>query len=182
MEIFTGNLTKEERAIIKELRENEKIILKKSDKGGRWLIMDKEYYISHIVLNSHFCNPIYKPIPSNTDQKVFENLLKLVDKYSSNLVEKEKEYVLNNTWKTSEFCCIIKTHKCKSIQEVILQNDNDIIINFSKPNYLKSRPIVAGPTQVLRSLFKILKPIVLCLTTYKRRLVFYKTTPKNLKL
>ena len=31
---FTGNLAKEERASITELRENENIILKKSDKGG----------------------------------------------------------------------------------------------------------------------------------------------------
>ena len=65
--------------------------------------MDKEYYISHIILDGHLNNPIHKPIPSNTDQKVFQNLRKLVDKYSSNLTKKEKEYVLNNTWKTSEF-------------------------------------------------------------------------------
>ena len=68
-----------------------------------------------------------------------------MDKYSSNLIKKEKEYVLNNTWKTSEFCCTIKIHKCKSIQETILQNDNDIIINVSKPNDLKGRPNVAYP-------------------------------------
>ena len=47
--------------------------------------MDKEYYTNHIALNGHLNNPIYKPIPSNIDQKVFQNLHKLVDKYSSNL-------------------------------------------------------------------------------------------------
>ena len=71
--------------------------------------MDKEYYINHVVLDGHLYNTIYKPILSNTDQKVFQNLRKLVDKYSSNLTKKEKEYVLNNTWKTSEFYCTIKT-------------------------------------------------------------------------
>ena len=47
--------------------------------------MDKEYCINHIALNGHLNNPIYKPIPSNIDQKVFQNLHKLVDTYSSNL-------------------------------------------------------------------------------------------------
>ena len=75
--------------------------------------MAKKYYVSHFVLNGHLSNTVYKPIPSNTDQKVFQNLHKLVDKYSSNLTKKEKEYVLNYTWETSEFCCTIKTHKWK---------------------------------------------------------------------
>ena len=75
--------------------------------------MDKEYYISHFVLNGHLSNTIYKPIPSNTDHRFFQNLHKLVDKYSANLTKKGKEYVLNNTWETSEFYCTIKAHKCK---------------------------------------------------------------------
>ena len=94
----------------------------------------------------------------------------MVDKYSSNLAKKEKKYVLNNTLKTSEFYCTIKTHKRKSIQAAILQNDNDSIKNVSHPNNLKGKPIVAGPnsqTQALSSLIeKILKYILPCLTTY----------------
>ena len=77
---------------------------------------------------------------------------------------------MNNTWKTSEFYCTIKAHKCKSIQEAILQNDNDTIINVLKPNDLKGSLTVAGPnspTQALSSLIeKILKPIVPCLANY----------------
>ena len=74
---------------------------------------------------------------------------------------------MKNTCNTSEFYCTVK----KSIQEAILQNDNDNI-NVPKPNDLKSRSIVAGsnsPTQVLNSLVeKILKLIVPCLTTYMK--------------
>ena len=147
--------------------------------------MDKEYYINHIVHDGHLNNPIYTLNPSNTDQKLFQNLRKLVDKYSSNLTKKEKEYVLNNTWKTSEFYCTIKTHKCKSLQEAILQNDNDTIINALKPNDLKDIPTVAGPnspTQALSALIeKILKPIVPCLTTYvKDDWHFIKQLPTTL--
>ena len=46
---FTDNLTKDERASITELTENGNIILKKSDRGGGWVIIDKEYYINHMV-------------------------------------------------------------------------------------------------------------------------------------
>ena len=80
--IFTDNLIKEERPSITKPRENKNIILKKSDKGRRWLIMDKEYYINHKVLNDHLRNPIYNTNPSNTNQKVFQNLHKLFDKCS----------------------------------------------------------------------------------------------------
>ena len=54
-------------------------------------MMDKEYYIGHIVTQRSFMsNPIYKALPSNTDQKVFQNLRKLVDKYFSNPRRKRK--------------------------------------------------------------------------------------------
>ena len=96
--------------------------------------MDNECYINYFELDGHLNNPIYKPIPSNTDQKVFQNLRKLVDKYSSNLTKKERKCVLNDTWKTSEFCCTIKTRKCRSIQEAMLQNDNDTTIDVIKPD------------------------------------------------
>ena len=79
--------------------------------------MQKEYYINHIVLNGHLNNPVYKPITSNTGQKNFQNLYKLVDKYSSNFAKKGKKYVLNNALKTSEFYCTINAHKRKSFKK-----------------------------------------------------------------
>ena len=78
----------------------------------------------------------------------------------------------------------VKTLKCKSIQEAILQNDSDTIINVLKLNDLKGR-LVAGPnspTQALSSLIKkMLKPIVPCLTTYvKDDWHFIKQLPTTL--
>ena len=53
---------------------------------------------------------------------------------------------------------------CKSIWGTILQNHSDTIINVSKQNDWKGRPILTGsnsPMQALRSLiWKILEPIV----------------------
>ena len=48
---------------------------------------------------------------NNSDQKFFQNLSKLVDKYSSKISKKEKEYVLDNIWKTSQFYRAIKAYK-----------------------------------------------------------------------
>ena len=62
--------------------------------------MNKEYYISHIILNGHLINLIYQPIPSNTYQKEKQKLRTLADKHSSNLTKKKKEYALNNIGKT----------------------------------------------------------------------------------
>ena len=147
--------------------------------------MDEEYYINHIALNNHLNNLIYKAIPSNTYQKFFQNLCNLVDKYSSNLTKKEKEYILNKTWKTSEFYCTIKTRKCKSVQEAILQNDNDAIINVLQPNDLKGRPIVLIPNSPMQALMllieKTVKPNVPCLTMYiKDDRHFIKHLPRTL--
>ena len=96
-QIFTDKLTKGSKKSITKLTENENIILKKIDKRGWCVIMDKEYYINNILLNGYLSNPIYKSIPSNTDQNVFQNLRQLVHTYSPNLT-KEKEYALNNAW------------------------------------------------------------------------------------
>lgn len=49
--------------------------MKKNNEEEKWVIMQKEYYINHIVLNGHLNNPVYKPITSNTGQKNFQNLI-----------------------------------------------------------------------------------------------------------
>ena len=58
--------------------------------------------------------------------------------------------------KPSKLYYAIKTHKCKSIQGEILQNDTVTIINVSKPNYLNGRPIIRdlkNRTQDLSSVY-----------------------------
>ena len=67
---------------------------------------------------------------------------------------------MNNAWKTLELYCTIKTHKCKSIQEAILQNDNENNINVLKPNNLKGRPIVAAPDSPLQALCCLIEKYV----------------------
>ena len=68
---------------------------------------------------------------------------------------------------------------------IMTQNHNDTIINVSKPNNLKSRPILTGPnsqTQALSSLIeKILKPFEPSSTTYiKEDWHFIKQLPRTL--
>ena len=147
--------------------------------------MDKDYYEEHIIKDGHLSNPIYKVVPENSDKKVFNNLIKLIEKYKSNLTKKEIDYITNYKWTTSQFKCLPKIHKCKSIQEKY-ENCSSDIINILRPKDLKGRPIVAGPespTQRLSSLIeKILTPIVSKLTTYiKDDWDFIRKLPKNIE-
>ena len=71
------------------------IILKKSDKGGRWIIMNKDYYINHIVKEDPLKNFIYKEINRNTYKIVFENLNQFIRNYKHCFTEKEIDYLTN---------------------------------------------------------------------------------------
>ena len=70
----------------------------------------------------------------------------------------------------SKLKCTNKTNKCKSIQQAVLQINNDTVINVSNANDLKGKPIIVGsnnPTQALCSVIeKTLIPIVPFLITY----------------
>ena len=51
---YKNNLSPEERLVLKQLEENENIILKPSDKGGGRVIMDRDHYIDEIVKKRTF--------------------------------------------------------------------------------------------------------------------------------
>ena len=47
---FKYNITLEERNPIGGLKSNKQIIMKPSDKGGGWIVMDSSYYEHEIVM------------------------------------------------------------------------------------------------------------------------------------
>ena len=181
---FKYNITLEEKNAIQELKTNKEIILKPSDKGGGWIIMDSSYYENDIVMKGHLNTSAYERIDDNADKKVFSKLKQLVNKYKSNFTNKEVKYLTNFKWKSAEFYCRMKTHKSKEIERAIL-NTKEEYIQVYQPQDLKGRPIVAGPespTQRLSHLLEILlKPIVPCLTTYiKDDWDFLKFLPREI--
>ena len=178
------NLSTEERKALKQLKENEDIIIKKADKGGSLVIMDKAYYRDHLVMKGHLESSSYQKVEKSCDVKLMKNILTHVNNYKDCLTTKEIEYLTRFNWETSNFYILPKVHKCKTILKAILNNDQSYVETIS-PQDLKGRPIVAGcnaPTQRLSSLLeKLLNPIVHKIKTYiKDDWHFLRTLPEYL--
>ena len=166
----SDNLSQEERRALRELQDNENIVIKEADKGGALVIMEKEFYEKKLVMKDHLSDSTtYKKVSNDADKKVMANLTKLVSKHDKCLTKAEKKYALNPDWKTSEFYIRPKIHKCKAILEEISREPRNVIA-MENTQDLVGRPIVAGtkaPTRHLSDLISdILKPIVLMQTSY----------------
>ena len=70
------NLTEEERLALKELSENEDVIIKRADKSGNFVLLDKSFYRDQLVLEGHLATDSYQKISDNEDLLVMKNLKK----------------------------------------------------------------------------------------------------------
>ena len=165
---YNNNFTKEEQEALKYLKESNNLIFKKTDKGGGWVIMDKNYYKDQLVMR-HLLSNAYKEVSRDSDKKVFKNLLEHIKKHKDIFSKKEMDYLTNFKFSSSQFYCFPKIHQSEIIKNAVkLQNSGYVeIIN---PADLKGRPISGGPespTQRLSNLVEILlKPLVPTLKTY----------------
>ena len=165
---FKNNFTKKEYSALQSLKENQDIVFKTADKGGGWVIMDKNYYREKIV-KDHLLSNVYKEVSLDSDKKVFKKLKEHIKKYESILTKKEIDYLINFKFSSSQFYCLPKVHKSEIIKNV-MNTDSAEYIQVQSPDDLKGRPISGGPespTQRLSSLIEILlKPLVPTLKTY----------------
>ena len=76
---YKSNFTQEEYSVLQYLKGNQDIVFKTADKGGGWVIMDKNYYWVKTV-KEHLLSNIYKEVSVYIDKKVFKNLKKHVKK------------------------------------------------------------------------------------------------------
>ena len=74
---------------MQSLKGNQDIVFKTADKGGGWVIMDKNYYQDKIV-KEHLLSDVYKEVSIDSDKKVFKNLKEHLKKYESILTKKER--------------------------------------------------------------------------------------------
>ena len=164
---YSDNLTNEERKALKELQNNPEIVVKKADKGGATIILDKSFYRDTLVVEGHLNSPTYIKADNNSDQKVFINMNKLAAKHKECLTKDEMNFLTKYEWKSSTLYVLPKIHKCKVLQTNSQVSD---FIEMTPPKDLKGRPIIAGPTSPTQHLSclieKILNPIVPTLKTY----------------
>ena len=158
------NLTVSERSALAELKRNSNIVIKPADKGSSIVVMNTQYYRDKLVLGDHLLTDSYKKVNQDRDDTVMVQVKELVERHSACLTKKEKEYMINEEWQTSEMYVLPKVHKSRSIIEAISRCRTEVINDVKDPEDLKGRPIVAGcstPTRGLSELIsKILKPLV----------------------
>ena len=150
------DLTKEERKALKELQEDQDLVIRKFDKGNTLVLMDNDYCCDTLVIKHHLSTSTYQKVDSNSNRRVFDNLKLLIKKQESCLTKNEMKYILNSNCKSSNFYVLPKIHKSKKIIEEINESHN-ICLNMQPPEALKGRPIVGGPnspTQVISRLLE----------------------------
>ena len=75
---INDNLTKQERKALKELQEDQDLVIRKADKGNTLALMDKDYYCGTLVMKQHLSTSTYQKVDSNSDKRVFNNLKTLI--------------------------------------------------------------------------------------------------------
>ena len=68
------NLTKQELRALKELQEDQDLVIRKADKGNTLVVMDKDYYCNTLVMKHHLNTSTYQKVDSNSDKRVFNIL------------------------------------------------------------------------------------------------------------
>ena len=77
------NLAKQERKALKELQEDQDLVIRKADKGNTLMVMDEDYYCNTLVMKHHLDTSTYQKVDSNSDKRVFSNLKFLIKKHEA---------------------------------------------------------------------------------------------------
>ena len=176
------NLTRAQWNGIKELRNNQNLVIKKGDKGGACVVMDSEFYHKKLFELVNDRNT-YQELNGNIDKKINKKITSLTEKYQEQLTQKEIDYLTKFKYKTSQLYELPKVHKSNIIKREIESNPSEYI-EVHQPGDLKMRPIVACPSCVTSRLSDfldiLLKPYLKHVKSYVRDSVdFLNQLPKE---
>ena len=85
------NLTKQERRALKQLQEDQDVVIRKADKGNALVLMDKDYYLNTLVVKHHINTSTYQKVDSDSDNRILNNLKLLINKHESCLTKNESK-------------------------------------------------------------------------------------------
>jgi hypothetical protein len=153
-----SNLSREEEKALKDLSNDDSIIIKEADKGGGVVVMNKHFYeqkILHMLHDTQY----YRDTDKNHQKKTLGKIKQLVNgPLSGNITNKEKYYLTNFDAHESKFYGLPKVHKSSEIKNAIANQKSEYICCID-PVDLTFQPIVGGPnssTQRLSHLLDIL--------------------------
>lgn len=152
-----SNLSKKEEQALKDLCDDDSIVIKEADKGGGVVVMNKAYYEVKILdmLNDP---EYYKHVEENQEKKTLSKIKQFVNENLSNITTKERDYLINFDARESQFYGLPKVHKSLQIKNAVETQTGEYICCLN-PEDLSFRPIVGGPnssTQRLSHLIDIL--------------------------
>lgn len=171
------NFSKAENRFLQDLRNNQSLHITKADKGGSFVVMDNNFYIT-CMTNEHTSDTqTYEKVEYYKPHMTLEKIKNLCKKFQTtcNFTKKEIDYLTN-------FNCVLpflyglpKIHK---VQEQInkVSPDEFGYIKIAAPIGLKFRPIISSsfaPTSHMSAfLDEVLKPIIPSVLSYCRHLSF----------
>lgn len=169
------NLKKNQYRSMNSLKHNTNIIIKEADKGSALVLMNRDYY-QNCILNLLNDTTTYIEVSENKDHAVINKIKRLSIKFNNVLTKKEKDYITNFDYKTSQFYGLPKVHKSDQIKNMI-SSDSGEVISVLNPTDLNFRPIVAStqcPTNRLSELLdKILQPLQIYVKSYIKNTVHF---------
>ena len=90
---------------------------------------------------------------------VNKKIINYSNKYRTILTDNEYEYLINRTYKISNFYMNLKLHKSKDLNEII-ENQNSEYLNITNNLQIEGQPIVAGPVYYTNGISKMLNIIL----------------------
>ena len=90
------NLTKQECKALKELQEDQDLVIRKVDKGNTLKLMEKDYHCDTLEMKRNLNTSTYQKVDSNNDKRLFNNLKFLIKKHQFCLTKNEMKYILNS--------------------------------------------------------------------------------------
>ena len=150
------NLPKKEFEALKEIEDNQQIIIKEADKGKAVVIMDKDFYQSKIT--EMLEDPLtYEKQNANQDKVIMSRLHSHIESTNAQITEDEKSFLTTFEVKSSNFYGLPKVHKSKDLAKEI---EGNTYVHIPAPKDLTFRPIVAGPVCPTHRLSKLLDKLL----------------------
>ena len=135
-------MSKDDWQALKELKNDESIVIKEADKGGAVVLMDSAHYEQMIYKQLEDKNT-YKKVNPSCDNKTMRANNAFIKKYENSFLKQEIDDMTNFQHESSNFYGLPKIHNSKIISKAIKQQDSEYI-SCLQPKDLKLRPIVAG--------------------------------------
>lgn len=178
-----NNLSPGEITALNELKNNKDIVIKVTDKGNSFCVLNKHFYIKKVNSLLSDSSHTYYKLAKNNDAIVFKNLKDLMVKYRECLNDHEFDFVTKFQWFSANFYAMPKCHKSNLIKSASLNSRSHI--HITDPDDLQFRPIVGGPqsptSRLSKLLDSILKPLVIHVhTNLKDETTFINTFPRDI--